>query len=548
MRKKTKVITLITIAAIVIAGISVWQYYKYKIAHEKINELVNTKTKGLYNIHYENLSFDEVGGTLRVENVKLIPDTAFYRRLKSDQKEPPVLITLDLPSLNISGIKTPKALLNKEISGNKIEIKKPTIEIAIDNFLKDTSGYSPGKDIYKQILGDLKSISMDSIIVTQANLVVKDIRTGKTKFKGTNVSFILSELKIDSLEKDDSSRILFSKNIDALCKEIAIYSEDKNYIYHFENLEFISQVKSFKAGRICIEPTSSEEAFTNHLKFQKDQYDFAFENLVLRDMNLQNLWRKTIEADELFIGKSSFKIYRDIALPHDSISRVGAFPQQQLMRLSIPVNIRKVVFQNSFIQYKEKNAKSDTSGKLQFYHVNAVMTNLTNISSLIKRNNISTLDFHARFLDKAPLSAKLTMYLKNSNGRFDVSGGMGSMHGADLNKMIKPMALAEIEKGDIQKVNFDLHGDNYSAYGKLQILYNDVHLSLLKKNEEKNKYTKKVLPTFVANIVLKNSNPSKPGDEYRVANVHYKRDTIRSFFNLLWKSIFSGVKQSAGMK
>lgn len=542
-----KRIVLIVVAVVVLVGLAVWRYYKYKIANEKIHEMVSTKTKGLYSIKYENLLLDEVNGTLRVENVSLIPDTSFYSQLRADHKEPPVLVTLTLPELNVTGIKTPKALLNKEIVARKIEIKHPTIEISISNFLKDTSGYSPGKEIYKQILGNLNSIAMDSIVVTQADLVVKDIGTGKIKFKSSNVSIVLSELKIDSIQKDDSSRILFSKNIDILCKEFILHSSDKKYMYHFENLEYISQINGFKARRIRIVPQLSEEAFNNTLKFQKDRYDFEFENLVLHNIDRQSLWRKSIQADELLIGKSSFKIYRDISLPHDSISRVGAFPQQLLMRLSIPVNIRKVVFHQSFIEYKEKNAKSDSSGKVQFNDVEATMYNVTNMPSLIAKNNLCRLDFKSRFLNKAPISANLNMYLKNPKGRFDIIGEMGSMRGEDLNKLIKPMALAQIEKGDIKKVNFDLQGDNYSAKGKLTVLYDDINLTLLKKNDDKNKYTKKVIPSIVANIVMKNSNPG-PNNEVRQAGVNYERDTVRSFFNLLWKSIFSGVKKSAGMK
>jgi len=546
MQKKTKYTILIVVSLVLITGALLWRHYKYKLAHEKINELV-TNTKGLYKLHYENLTLDEVTGTLNVDNIQLLPDTAFYEEMKKEHKEPPVLITLKLPSLHISGIKTPKALLNKEISGNKIEIKNPTIEIGLGNFLKDTTGYSPGKEIYKQILGNLKSISMDSIVLTQANLVVKDIETGKTKFKGTNVSMILSDIKIDSTQESDTSRILFSKNIDLLCKEIAIFSKNKTYSYHFEDLEFISQVKSFKAGRIRIVPQLSEEAFTKTLKYSKDLYDFTFEGLVLRNLSLRDLWRKMIVADEMVVSKSSFKIYRDISLPHDSVSRVGAFPQQQLMKIPFPINIRKVVMHRSFIQYKEKNAKSDSSGKLQFVNTEAILTNVTNISSLIAHNNKFKVEFHSQFLDKAPLNAYLTMYLKNPNGQFDITGDMGHLSGEDLNLLLKPMALAQIEKGDIQKVQFDLKGDNYSDYGKLLILYDRIEVTLLKKNDAKNKYTKKVLPSLVANIVMKNSNPAN-GKDPRWADVHYKRDTVRSMFNLLWKSIFSGVKETAGIK
>jgi hypothetical protein len=61
-----------------------------------------------------------------------------------------------------------------------------------------------------------------------------------------------------------------------------------------------------------------------------------------------------------------------------------------------------------------------------------------------------------------------------------------------------------------------------------------------------NRLEKKKLASFIANLVVKNANPLRKQD-VRVAEVHYTRNTNRSFFNLMWKSVFTGVKQSAGM-
>jgi hypothetical protein len=159
--KKSRLVLIIVIGILLIAGLLVYRHYKYKFADAKIQGMVDGKNKGLYSIQYDNLLLDEVNGTLRVDNVRLTPDTAFYRKMRDEHKEPPVLITMNLPALNITGIKTPKALLNKEIAGAKIEIKHPTIEIGIGDLLKDTTEYSPAKEIYKQILGELKSIQID---------------------------------------------------------------------------------------------------------------------------------------------------------------------------------------------------------------------------------------------------------------------------------------------------------------------------------------------------------------------------------------------------
>jgi hypothetical protein len=49
--------------------------------------------------------------------------------------------------------------------------------------------------------------------------------------------------------------------------------------------------------------------------------------------------------------------------------------------------------------------------------------------------------------------------------------------------------------------------------------------------------------TFLANAAISNSNPKN--GETRTGKVDYTRETNKSFFNLVWKSIFSGVKKIA---
>jgi len=78
------------------------------------------------------------------------------------------------------------------------------------------------------------------------------------------------------------------------------------------------------------------------------------------------------------------------------------------------------------------------------------------------------------------------------------------------------------------------------------LLYEDLKITLLKKDSIEDRFKKKKLASFIANMVVKNSNPQGK-KQVRVAEVHYIRDTNRSFFNLMWKSVYTGVKQTAGM-
>lgn len=545
---KSYLLNKYTIAGVVILlALVLWGLYKYKLVNKSIHKAVTEKTEGLYHLYYDSLQLDEVGGTLSASNVRLVADTAVYHRLRKAHKTSPLLFQFTIPVLKILRVKTPKALLDKQIEAGKIEIDHPAIEImGLEETLKDTVVAHPGKEIYEQILGKFKSMRIDSIEIRHAHVMTRSMKTGKTRFEGSDVSLLLTDALVDSVVKDDSSRILFSRNLDLGCREIIIPSRNKKYQFHFEDLAFSSRNNRFNAGRIRIMPLLGEAEFAASYPYSKDRYDFVFENLSLININRESLWHKRIEADSLLVSKSSFKVYRDISRPHDSVSRVGLYPQQLLMRLRIPIAIKKIVFPHSFIEYKEKNGKSDESGKLQFHDVSASISNVTNMPGHIARNNLCVLDFKSKFLNQAPLKARLSMWLKNPDGKFMIEGTLGSMPAPGLNTILEPMALARVDKGNIDRLEFHLQADSYHCHGPLLFLYRDLKIALLKKDKEEDKYKKKGLPSLAANIIMKNSN--KMDDKPRTAHPDFKRDTHRSMFHLMWKTIFTGVKEAAGMK
>jgi hypothetical protein len=537
---------LVAIGVFVIALIA-WQFYKYRIVNRNVDKAISEKTKGLYSVHYDGLSIDEARGILRVKNIEIIPDTAVYARMVKERTNPPILIRITIPALEILGVKTPKALLTKQIEGSSVQVSNPTLEIELDHFSKDSTVYNPGKEVYKELLGKFLQIRMDSIVISHAKVLVRNRGSKGILFSGDNVSFFLSDLLIDSTANKDSSRILFSRNLDMDCDEIVFPSKNKEYRLHVEKIRFTGRYNTFYIGRIQLLPQMSESEFASSSPTQKDRYDLAMEGVSLRNINRESLWRKKLEADSLIINKSSFKVYRDLSYPRDTVSKVGKYPQQLLMRLPIPVNIKKMIFEHSFIEYKEKNVKSDSAGKMQLFDASATISNVTNMKGAIARNDRCTLLFRALFLNKAPIDARLIMLLKDRQGKFFIEGNLGAIDVLSLNALTQPMGLARMERGRIGNLHFDLTGTDSFGVGKVTMLYDRLKVSLLKKDKKKNKYDKKGLASLAANIVMKGSNPEK-GDSARIADVHFNRMLNKSFFNLIWKTIFTGVKETVGVK
>ncbi len=543
-RKSRGVLIFIGILILIIA---VWQVYKYRIINNKAEKAVKKKTKGLYTIRYGGLSLDEASGALHVQNIEITPDTAVYNRMVQEKSNPSVLVKATIPVLNILGVKTPKALLTRQIEGRIVEIAGPSIEIMLSHFNRDTTVHDPSGDISKDLLARILMVKIDSVKIIHGNVVVRNMQEKEAIFKSNDINCLLSGLLIDSIAIKDSSRVLFSRDVSVSCDELQLPSKNRKYKLYVGQVKYTSHEDALSINSLKLTPRLSEAEFAASFPFSKDRYDFSLEDIRLLHISRKSLWRKRIEADSLVIGRSSFKVYRDLTRPPDTTSKVGKYPQQQLMRLPPPLNIRKLVFVRSFIEYKEKSAKSDSTGKLQFFDVAATIGNVTNRREAISRNNKCTLLFKAKLLDLTPVHARLVMLLHDPKGRFSIEGNLGGIDAVSLNPLMQPMALARMEKGHIDSLHFDFNGNDSACEGPLLVLYREIKISLLKKDKTEDKFNKKGLATLVANVVMKHSNP-KNGESPRTVKVHFNRIINKSFFNLIWKSIFTGIKQTAGMK
>lgn len=530
---------------ILVSGFFFWRNYKYKLVNKKLDKLIAVKSNGLYQLAYQNLIIDEVLGNVSAENVEMTPDSLVYQTLVDQNMAPANLFFIKIPKLIITGVITPKALLNKEISAHIIKIENASIIIHLSNGNKPgESGFNSGirSDLYRVILGKLNSIKTDSIVLENTDVSLLD-KNSKESLNIHGLSIRFSGVLIDSVHQNDSSRILFAKNLAIQCEALKLPFKDQFYNLEVRGLGFNTISKQLHTDNILLKPLLSETDFAKAHKFAVDRLDIRIGKLDVQHINLQALQAGQLISDTLQIADASFRIFRDKSYPHDSVDRTNSYPQQSIMKLFFSVYVSKLLVKESYIEYKEKNDRSDSSGKVAFFHVHAIFDNVTNMLVHIKNNNLMRLNFNASFLNESPFHANIQMKLNDNNGNFKMDAGLGEINAVSLNPLLKPMALAEVDKGKISKLKYHLEATNTSAKGRLLLVYSDLSLKLLKKDDDKNIYKTKLLPSLVASVAIKESNPKN--GKTRIGNVDYNRDIHRSIFNVMWKSLFAAIKNVA---
>ena len=519
-----------------------WNAIKKQLIRDQVKSKVREKTERLYNIHYDSMELDEVGGNLSISNLTLQYDSARYLMMKEKKDEPPMLFQIEIPSITVTGIQTPKALLNQEILGGKLQINRPVIEILYTHGGKNANRRVPSKEVYKQILGELERIKIDTVLIVGAKIVTINMQTGKQELQLMDTHMELRDVAIDSVASRDSSRILFSKQVSISCSQLLWSTPDQLYTYKIDTIAMHSVYQQINAERFRIIPALSEQKFAARKAMQADRFNIDMKQISFSGISFQHLMKEELTADSLMILSASFKIYRDMTMPPNPRSKIGTYPHQKVAQIPFPMEIKKLILRNSFVEYKEKGRLLQKIGKVTFGNMNAVISNVTNKKTAAQKT--ITADIQARFLNRFPVQTLWTFYLFNTKGRFDIKGHLGALNATALNTITEPLGGARVKVGHIHDLWFDFKGYDYGMDGTVKFLYDDLKVALLKKDKDTKALKEKKLLSWGANMIIKNSNPSRK-EAPRIAHVHFDRVINRSIFHLSWKTLFEGVKETA---
>ncbi|MEO8414522.1 MAG: hypothetical protein ABI472_12720 [Ginsengibacter sp.] len=447
---------------------------------------------------------------------------------------------LHATGLNLIGLNTNEIVKNKNIIVDTINCTHITVfEPPVQN-AKNTKESKP-KPTDSTGFMHVYSIDMKHLGFPK----VEFIPAVKSNYTLGNIAIKINEVRADEIIQVKNHPLEHSKEVEINCDHISMNSKDGMYEYSFQHTAINSMQKQLKIGSFTIRPFLSEVAFANKAHFQNDRYDVSLKGIVLKNIDMKNILDKKIFASDLTIDNTSAKIYHDLQKPLKKVSKVGNYPSQMLMKLDIPMDISHVVLSNAFIQYKEKETVSDSVGVVTFTGSTINIFNVTNLDESIKRNNFLTAVINTRLLGTIPIKASFKFSLNGPGGNFSVNGSVPGFDARLLNKVAVPMALMRINTGTINAVDFNFAGNDTTAKGDFVMKYEELKVDVLKRDKDSKEVKKKGIKSLLANIIVKNNNPGN-GD-LRKEEPRSDRNIYKSFFNLVWKTIFTGMKKTVGL-
>ena len=447
---------------------------------------------------------------------------------------------LDAQKLTLNGVNTNEVVKNKNIVVDTILCNDIILyELPVENL--KTGKIKPLKDPDSTGFMNVYGVYMKHLHFPKVTFVP----FAKSNYSFGNIAIKINDVRTDQVKKLEMHPMNFTKEAEVALDRFSLKSKDGRYDYHFKNIWINSLQKELKINSLNVVPFASEKQFANKFHFQTDRYDVKVSGILLKNIGMNSLLDKRLEASEIVINNINAKIYRDSHKPLEKKSNVGNYLSQLLQKFEQPVNISKATVNNAFIEYRENETVSDSIGVVIFSNSKFNISNITNISSAIQKNNELNISFDTKVFGSIPLQGNFKFILNSNKGNFVANGHTPGLDLVKLNRVSVPMALIKINSGKINSIDFNFTGDNTSAKGKFIMKYENLKVDVLKRDKNTNAVKKRGFASLAANLVVKNKNPGSSG--LRIINAEYDRNIYKSFFNLVWKTIFAGMKETVGI-
>ncbi|PWS32787.1 AsmA family protein [Pedobacter paludis] len=517
---------------------------------EKIKEGVYNGSHHLYKIDFKSINLNLITGSLALRDVTLTPDTLVFDSLKAKKLAPAHTFEIKLKKLQVTGVGILTAYFKKRAEVSAIILDKPSINMIFNKVPKEIDSVKPEKSLYQQISNTFKSLHIKSIKIVDADFdYLNKSLAKKTKKSIKHLDINVVDFLLDSLSQNDSSRFYYTKDISFQVAGYKALTKDKMYTMKVDTVSGSLATKKIVAKGFKLTPMYPELTFARKYNVQKDRYNLTFDKIEFNDVDFMGLnTDQKLHAKSLRVGPATVEVFMSReSLPPPGLDKAKNFPHVALKRLDFPVRIDTVKLRDIDLKYSEYNPASKKIGSVNFKSLGGNILNVTNDSARLAQNNHAVADLNTLLMGSGKLNVKIDFNLTDKNGAFSYSGSMGTFDFTKLNPLSKALGLVEIESGNVQKINFKASGNTRTATGSMNMLYTNLKVKLLSDNIDGEGTKEKGLLSFLANTILvKDENPKK-GEAPRTATMTNTRINSASFFNLMWKTVFVGIRDIVGV-
>ena len=174
-KKKKRHIGLIILSMIILfVGIVFFrtQWVENYLAH-KLIERTSAESDGFYNLSYKRLSISFWNGELKIEGVKLIPDSAVFNDWQAKDSLPNTYMNLSIDMIHFKGLNLTWRHNFKKLHFTSFQIKTPNVAIFQTNDLnhpKKKKHHASTKNLYQMVSAYITELSVNQLNLDNASI------------------------------------------------------------------------------------------------------------------------------------------------------------------------------------------------------------------------------------------------------------------------------------------------------------------------------------------------------------------------------------------
>lgn len=459
--------------------------------------------------------------------------------IKDNRTSTPLqFVSLSVPSLKFEQLKLDEVLNNKVIHFKSIQADYPKLT------LNQTGNNHADINLYKLRIPDeltdlVHHFSANHIKLSNGQFTIN--HSGKTK-QIDNINISLQQFHLDTVP---SENLLGAKSVQLNLENYAFSDKKNRYNFHFKNIAFDNRNNQLSVHGISIVPRYSKEQFQTIIPYQMDHYQGHIDSINFSNLNLKRWYgQHELAGKQIAIYNATMNIYRDKRTPINE-NQHSKLPQELIKSIDLPFYFDSLKLTGGNVSYTEQSPDLPNPGNVYFENLNVLTYPLTNIPLELNSHPSFQIEANTLLMGQSLLKTTMTYNMQSPNNQFHVEGQLSPCDLAMLNPVTRNVAGIAIKSGQLNRFEFEFDADNQQSNGKLRFAYDDLKVTILEHKDGNTKEAK--FASFLTNsLVLKSKHPRTkillPDD------IHFIRDHKKSTINYWWKSVFSGAKNTFGIK
>lgn len=418
------------------------------------------------------------------------------------------------------------------------EVSLKGVQVELFDSAVDSTTKSAAKP-YSFVKEQINRLKIKSLLVESADITWFG-SSGQSKAKIMGITLRIEDFELDSVSAEqnngwfsfDAFNIESDASVAMMNKELHQFTTGK--------IEISSENQDLRIDSLQILPLYSKNKLAHQYGYQTNWMQLTATNLKLSGFHLKELLfhKKTI-ASQADLNGVKYHAYRDKSLAYHPDLHT-TLPQLAFKSLPLQIDIDTFSIQNAYFQYEEYVPTATESGIVYFDNADVMISNFSNIAEGEMKIH-ATADLYGQ----SRLTADFLFPMDNENGLHYVSGNLAEMDMKYFNQTFEPLASYWVDSGKLNQLSFDFNADLTSSEGKLNLVYNDLKIQLMKNGGSDKTPLWKEFSSFLTNkVLINNSNGSMDAESSYTANIGFERHSKKSIFNYWWKSIFSGIKST----